>query len=219
MGRAHRQGGVEAFIFRHIPFYFCHHVFGGVYFSWFQVTHLTKYPENETCTSVAWAHQGSQIACGSSSGIVTLFDGMSVSKARRVEGCVIGIPYSWAILSRSAGVTNKEIRSMKGHTQRATCMSWAAHTLATGSKDRSVLIRDIRSPADYETKIPAHRQVCIRRCAVRSLYLSLRHGYCPLYDYLQEVCGLKWSPDWSMLASGGVRCLNLYVHRSIYSLG
>lgn len=94
------------------------------------MTHLLKYPEGETCTSVAWAQAGTQIACGASSGIVTLFD----------------------------GTTNQKIRELRGHSQRTTCMSWAAQTLATGSKDRSILIRDVRSPHDFETCIQAHRQ-------------------------------------------------------------
>jgi len=48
--------------------------------------------------------------------------------------------------------------------------------LSSGSKDRTILNRDIRQKNDYISKIEAHRQ---------------------------EICGLKWSFDDKFLASGG----------------
>lgn len=65
---------------------------------------------------------------------------------------------------------------MAGHKQRVGCMSWSHHTIATGSRDRSILLRDVRAPDDFTGKLGAHRS---------------------------EVCGLKWSPDDRELASGG----------------
>jgi cell division cycle 20-like protein 1 (cofactor of APC complex) len=48
--------------------------------------------------------------------------------------------------------------------------------LSTGSRDKTILHRDLRTHNDYEAKLIGHRQ---------------------------EVCGLKWSHDEQQLASGG----------------
>lgn len=55
-------------------------------------------------------------------------------------------------------------------------MSWNAHILSTGSRDRTILHRDVRSPAQYEARLVGHKQ---------------------------EVCGLRWNPETGHLASGG----------------
>lgn len=65
---------------------------------------------------------------------------------------------------------------MLGHTGRVSSMSWNAHILSTGSRDRSILHRDVRSPSQYLTKLTGHKQ---------------------------EVCGLRWNSDTGQLASGG----------------
>jgi len=65
---------------------------------------------------------------------------------------------------------------MPGHKQWVGCMAWSHHTLATGSGDKSVLLRDVRAPEPVVGRLGAHRS---------------------------EVCGLKWSPDDRELASGG----------------
>ena len=48
--------------------------------------------------------------------------------------------------------------------------------LATGSRDKNILLRDSRSRRDFISKLQEHNQ---------------------------EICGLKWSADEQMLASGG----------------
>ena len=65
---------------------------------------------------------------------------------------------------------------MTGHKQRVGCMSWNHNVLATGSRDRQILLRDVRAPEQSFAKLNAHRS---------------------------EVCGLKWSSDDRELASGG----------------
>jgi len=99
-------------------------------------------------TSVAWAQRGNHVAVGTDKGAVQVWD------AR----------------------TSQLVRTMSGHSQRACSLAWAGATLASGSRDKSILLRDLRSPTDFESKLAAHRQ---------------------------EVCGLRWSPDWATLASGG----------------
>lgn len=71
----------------------------------------------------------------------------------------------------------KMIRSIAGHTNRVGSSSWSGSLIATGSRDRSILVRDVRAQENYHSKLLGHKQ---------------------------EVCGLKWSfHDENQLASGG----------------
>jgi len=67
---------------------------------------------------------------------------------------------------------------MKGHVDRVGTLAWNSYLLASGSKDRTIYLRDPRSSKDWETKLQqGHRK---------------------------EVCGLKWSLfNDGKLASGG----------------
>eukprot|EP01139_Manchomonas_bermudensis_P024478 Amastigsp_a842759_29.p1 type:complete len:234 gc:universal Amastigsp_a842759_29:724-23(-) len=68
------------------------------------------------------------------------------------------------------------VRHLRGHGARVGALAWAGSLLSSGSRDRLILNRDVR----------AHEQI----------------GY-KLVGHKQEVCGLKWSPDETQLASGG----------------
>ena len=71
----------------------------------------------------------------------------------------------------------KLVRTMRGHTHRVGACAWSNSLVASGSKDKSILVRDVRSPCEFTQQLNGHRQ---------------------------EVCGLRWSyHDDSMLASGG----------------
>ena len=70
----------------------------------------------------------------------------------------------------------KQVRSMKGHTARVGALDWNKHILSSGSRDSSIMHHDVR---------------------VRDHHVST------LVGHTQEVCGLKWSPDGTQLASGG----------------
>jgi cell division cycle 20-like protein 1, cofactor of APC complex len=110
--------------------------------------------------SVAWSGRGTYLAVGTGSGTVQLWD---VAAGARV-------------------------RCLGGHRGRVGAMAWSGPTLATGSRDRTILQRDVRAPpgpsaddADAVTaRLGAHRS---------------------------EVCGLRWSPGGGggrpALASGG----------------
>ena len=65
---------------------------------------------------------------------------------------------------------------MHGHGARVGALAWHAHTLASGSRDSCVAQHDVR---------------------VRE------HRVCTMRAHTQEVCGLQWSPDGALLASGG----------------
>eukprot|EP01120_Amphizonella_sp_Union-15-10_P006404 TRINITY_DN2041_c0_g1_i1.p1 TRINITY_DN2041_c0_g1~~TRINITY_DN2041_c0_g1_i1.p1 ORF type:complete len:481 (-),score=85.84 TRINITY_DN2041_c0_g1_i1:36-1478(-) len=109
------------------------------------VTHLCEIPEPDRVTSVAWMGKGTHLAVGISKGTVSLWD---VGKIQSV-------------------------REFEGHKSRVGTLGWSGPMLTSGSRDRSILLRDTRVKDHYTSKLVAHKQ---------------------------EVCGLKWS---EMLASGG----------------
>ena len=70
----------------------------------------------------------------------------------------------------------KQVRNMDGHAARVGSLAWNQHVLSSGSADTTVVNHDVRVRAHKLSVWAAHEQ---------------------------EVCGLKWSPDGSYLASGG----------------
>lgn len=70
-----------------------------------------------------------------------------------------------------------ESSSVWCHPVLPGALAWNADQLSSGSRDRVILQRDIRAPPlQSERRLQGHRQ---------------------------EVCGLKWSTDHQLLASGG----------------
>lgn len=112
------------------------------------VQHLCDLPDNDKVTSVSWIKRGTHLAVGTNLGQVQIWD---VDRAKRV-------------------------RTMTGHDARANSLSWNEHILSSGSRDRTILHRDVRAPEHFIKRITGHRQ---------------------------EVCGLKWNPEENQLASGG----------------
>lgn len=66
---------------------------------------------------------------------------------------------------------------LSGHSARVSSLSWAGNLLASGSRDRSIQIHDLR--------------------------IGTREAISIYQGHTQEVCGLKWSFDGQTLASGG----------------
>eukprot|EP00041_Stephanoeca_diplocostata_P026085 m.695512 g.695512 ORF g.695512 m.695512 type:complete len:581 (+) comp22889_c0_seq2:235-1977(+) len=99
-------------------------------------------------TSVKWINRGAQLAVGTSQGVVQIWD---------TAEC-------------------QPVRALAGHVARVGALAWNSQLLSSGSRDRKILQRDLRSP---------------------DAYVSALHGH------KQEVCGLEWSPDGQYLASGG----------------
>jgi len=69
----------------------------------------------------------------------------------------------------------RRVRSMDGHEARVSSMDWNGHILTSGGRDSQIIHHDVR---------------------IRDHQLSTWRGH----D--QEVCGLKWSPDGTVLATG-----------------
>lgn len=70
----------------------------------------------------------------------------------------------------------KQVRNMAGHEARVGALAWNKWICTSGSKDQSILHHDVRQARNVVKTLNGHTQ---------------------------EVCGLKWSPDGSQLASGG----------------
>jgi cell division cycle 20, cofactor of APC complex len=70
----------------------------------------------------------------------------------------------------------RQLRCMKGHMGRVSALAWNDHVLSSAGRDTSILNHDVRIENHNISTFRAHEQ---------------------------EVCGLKWSPDGSQLASGG----------------
>ncbi|XP_008238751.1 PREDICTED: protein FIZZY-RELATED 2-like [Prunus mume] len=113
-----------------------------------KVTKLCDLGIDDSVCSVGWAQRGTHLAVGTSNGKVQIWD---ASRCRR-------------------------IRTMEGHRLRIGALAWSSSMLSSGSRDKSILQRDIRAQEDFVSKLSGHKS---------------------------EVCGLKWSYDNRELASGG----------------
>ncbi|KAI5095264.1 fizzy-related protein-like [Silurus meridionalis] len=115
-----------------------------------QVTRLCDLSvEGDSVTSVGWSERGNHVAVGTHKGFVQIWD----------------------------AAAGKKLYTLEGHTARVGALAWNADQLSSGSRDRLILQRDIRTPPlQSERRLHGHRQ---------------------------EVCGLKWSTDHQLLASGG----------------
>ena len=70
----------------------------------------------------------------------------------------------------------KQVRSMDGHRARVSSLAWNNHLLSSGGRDSQVVHHDVR--------VAEHKVGVLR-------------------GHTQEVCGLRWSPWGTQLASGG----------------
>ncbi|KAK8589153.1 hypothetical protein V6N12_023557 [Hibiscus sabdariffa] len=114
----------------------------------YQVTELCDLGIDDEICSIGWDQRGTQLAVGTRMGKVQIWD---ASNCRRV-------------------------RTMEGHRLRVGALAWSTSLLSSGSRDKSILQRDIRAPDDFVSKLSGHKS---------------------------QICGLKWSYDNHELASGG----------------
>ncbi|EGR30097.1 hypothetical protein IMG5_142600 [Ichthyophthirius multifiliis] len=113
-----------------------------------QVIKFCDLKNQDTITSVNWHPRGQQISIGTSKGIIEIRDAEK----------------------------NTQIRALQGHSARIGSLAWSQNILASGSRDKNIILRDIRQKRDEIRKLISHQQ---------------------------EICGLKWSFDEQQLASGG----------------
>lgn len=81
-----------------------------------KVTKLCDLAEDDTVTSICWATSGNNIAVGTNSGKIQIWD--------------VGI--------------SKKVQEMSPHTSRVGTMAWNSTLLATGSRDRNIYLQDMR---------------------------------------------------------------------------
>eukprot|EP00825_Cyclidium_porcatum_P044481 TRINITY_DN6541_c0_g1_i1.p1 TRINITY_DN6541_c0_g1~~TRINITY_DN6541_c0_g1_i1.p1 ORF type:complete len:566 (-),score=104.62 TRINITY_DN6541_c0_g1_i1:424-2121(-) len=99
-------------------------------------------------TSVGWNPKGNALSIGTSMGDLQIWDAVKLKKCY----------------------------TLPGHSARIGSIAWSNLILSTGSRDKTILFRDLRQQQNYIRKLQGHKQ---------------------------EVCGLKWSTDDQQLASGG----------------
>ncbi len=58
-------------------------------------------------------------------------------------------------------ITCAKIRTITGHTHRVGSLSWSGHILASGSKDRSIRLRDTRIMDNSYRELNGHKFVYI----------------------------------------------------------
>jgi len=91
------------------------------------------------------------------------------------EGGYLGVGTSDSELQIWDAEASKRLRTIRSHESRIGSISWNEHIISSGSKDGSIHNNDVRIQQSLVSRLEGH---------------SL------------EVCGLKWSPDGSLLASG-----------------
>jgi cell division cycle protein 20 (cofactor of APC complex) len=92
------------------------------------------------------------------------------------EGSVLAVGTNMADVQLWDCDAQRMVRNMKGHTGRVGSLAWNQHILSSGSRDSSIFNHDVRLGAHHVSTLAGHTQ---------------------------EVCGLRWSPDGTQLASGG----------------
>jgi cell division cycle protein 20 (cofactor of APC complex) len=99
-----------------------------------------------------------------------------------VDDCYLNL-LSWGsnntlavALGQTVYLWNTATGGMGGHQARVGCLAWNNFILSSGSRDSTIIQHDVRIQ---------------------------NHNTATLRGHQQEVCGLSWSPDGSMLASGG----------------
>lgn len=112
------------------------------------VTKLCDLGLQDHVTAVHWAKRNNHLSLGTFSGDVQIWDSVKL----------------------------KKIRTLKGHTSRVGSLAWSSSLICSGSRDKTILMRDLRLQDPIVQTLVGHKQ---------------------------EVCGLKWSFDEQKLASGG----------------
>lgn len=113
-----------------------------------KVTKLSDVGSGDSVTSVEWSLGGDDLAIGTYTGVVQIWD------VNRL----------------------KQTRNLKAHEGRVGALAWNSSILSTGSRDKSIIMNDIKVK---------------------------NHAIANLKGHKQEICGLKWSHDEQQLASGG----------------
>lgn len=94
-----------------------------------KVTKLYDLGQNDSVTSVQWSNRGNMLAVGTNSGVLQIWD---------TQKC-------------------KLVKSLPGHEGRIGTVAWNSKFLSTGSRDKTILHRDLRTKHNYEAKLIGHK--------------------------------------------------------------
>ena len=114
-----------------------------------QTSLLTKTQDDSNICSVSFMNNGTCLGIGLQEGLVELWD-----------------------LEK-----HLKIRTLHGHNERVSSLSWNSYTLSTGGKDAQILNHDVR----------------IKESIINKL----------VNGHNKEVCSVKWNEEFPILASGG----------------
>lgn len=68
---------------------------------------------------------------------------------------------------------NKQVNKMQGHSARVGALAWNGDVLSSGSRDRLILQRDVRTPSVVvERRLVGHRQEVRRKLLIGSFCYS-----------------------------------------------
>jgi cell division cycle 20-like protein 1 (cofactor of APC complex) len=96
-----------------------------------KVSKFNDFAPHATVSSLGWNPKANQISIGTSLGDVQIWD----------------------------TTRNKKIYTLPGHTARVSSIAWSNSILASGSRDKTILYRDIReNPTKIINKITMHTQ-------------------------------------------------------------
>ncbi|BGP63105.1 hypothetical protein NBRC10512_000906 [Rhodotorula toruloides] len=151
---------------------------------------LSEFDPPDSVTSLNWVQRGNQVAVGTKSGMIQIWDA-------NVGRC---------------------IRKMSGHSARVGALAWNDHILTSGSHDRLILHRDVRIKDHWTHKLAVHRQeVCGLKWSDEGqlasggndnkLFVFDKMSETPLHRFTEHVAAVKaiaWNPhQHGVLASGG----------------
>lgn len=94
-----------------------------------KVTKLYDLGANDSVTSVQWSQRGNLLAVGTNNGLLQIWD----------------------------AVKSKMITQLSGHEGRVGSVAWNSRFLSTGSRDKSILHRDLRTKNNFEAKLAGHK--------------------------------------------------------------
>lgn len=86
---------------------------------------------------------------------------------------------------------------MEGHRLRVGALAWSSSLLSSGSRDKSILQRDIRAQEDYVSKLSGHRSE-VRLPTCFSFFNSFLSDFL-FYFCLHLNCNYFFSGLWAQM--------------------
>ncbi len=137
-----------------------------------KVTKLSDVGPDDSVTSLSWSPKGHYLSVGTQLGAVQLWD---------------------------AGKC-QQVRALSGHLSRVGTMAWTSQVLSTGSRDKRILLRDVRQPEDSFFKLQTHRGGGTADRTIR-FWNTLTNRSVGCVDTGSQVCSLLFSRSVNELAS------------------